>query len=73
MERAQHLDGGDVRAGIVDDALGAVLDEVFEQLKSLVDLSPLLGLFFHELRVDAWHYLVEVLAVGSERLALEVR
>jgi hypothetical protein len=28
---AKHLDGRDVRPGVVDDALRAVLDEVLEQ------------------------------------------
>ena len=35
VERPQHLDGGDVRAGVVDDALRAVLDEKFEKRERL--------------------------------------
>ena len=35
VELAQHFEEGEVGAGIVNDAFGAVLDEEFEQLQGL--------------------------------------
>ena len=37
MEVAEHLDRANVRAGVVDGAFAAVLDEEFKQLKRLLD------------------------------------
>lgn len=52
-------------AGVVDDALGAVLDEELEELEGFVDLAPFVGSFFGEALVDHGHDLVEELAGGG--------
>ena len=51
-------------AGVVDDSLGAVLDEEFHELERFVDLSPFFCGLFGEAFVDHWHDFVEELAVS---------
>ncbi len=64
MELAQHLEEGQVGSGIVDDALGTVLDEELEQLQGLVDLPPFFGGLLGEAAVDHGHDLIEGSAEG---------
>jgi hypothetical protein len=63
MEVPEHLNGGYMRARIIDDTLTAVFDEILEQLESFVYLSPLACFFLHKAGIDARHDLVEVLEI----------
>jgi len=63
VEVTEHFNSGDVRASIVYDAFTAVFDQVLEKLESLINLSPLSGLFLHKASIYTRHDLVEVLEV----------
>lgn len=52
-------------SSIVDNTFGTMLDEVFEQLESLVDLPPFFGGLFCESPIDHGHDLVECLTGWS--------
>lgn len=67
VELPKHLEEGKVGSGVIDDTFGAVLDQILEQLKGFVDLSPFLGGFLCEPPVDHGHDLVEGLAAAATR------
>lgn len=54
--------------GIVDNSLGSVLDQEFEQLEGFVDLTPLLGRLLGEAAVDHGHDFVQSLTEKCEYL-----
>ncbi|KAI6876670.1 hypothetical protein KC338_g292 [Hortaea werneckii] len=58
-----HLEKREMRAGVVDDTFGAVLDQKLHKLQSFVDLPPLFCRLLGKAFVDHWHDFVECLAV----------
>ena len=73
VEVAKDLDRGEVRAGLVDHTLRAVLHNVFEELERLVDLAPVTSLLLHEPPEDGRHDLVKVVAGSGHDYTLVVR
>ena len=59
MEIPQNFDEGEMRSCVVDDSLGTILDEEFEEDESFVDLSPLTRFLFGESRIERGHDFVE--------------
>jgi hypothetical protein len=48
---------------VIYNSFAAVLYQIFKQLESLINLSPLASLLLHESTVDAGHDLIELLTM----------
>lgn len=72
MEIPQHFNSRYMGPGVINNALAAMFDEVFNQLQRLVNFPPLARFFFHETRIDTGHDFVEVLKVKCTKQLVSI-
>jgi len=65
MEISQHLDQTQMTPRVVNNSFRTILDQVFQQDQTFINLPPLPRFFFGKPRVNRWHDFVEQLEIKS--------